>query len=156
MSSILENTAFVVQSVIKTEKLELSLTLTCSMQEEKQTARIVIPRDQKMKDHPAYEFGLKLLTGKISANQEVIVSGVLVVKMHFVRTLGGEIRGLSSRLEVTKFAVAPRSNLVHYPEFDAMAATFYGDSTNSCQKLAKRITRSAVTDVVREQQWPMS
>ena len=65
MSSILENTAFVVQSVIKTEKLELSLTLTCSMREEKQTARIVIPRDQKMKDHPAYEFGLKLLTGKI-------------------------------------------------------------------------------------------
>jgi hypothetical protein len=80
----------------KDDSSEVVLPVNFKVDGEAQRARICVPRDRFMKDHPAYSVIEKIAHDRLPVNTQFRVSGIMVYSVYSV----DGIQGLSTRLKV--------------------------------------------------------
>jgi len=136
-----ESRVFIALSAVKTDKSELSITLSYYVDQERQAAKVVTLRSKAMEQHPACKVGMDILMGRVERGVEVEVSGVLVNTFYWIKKEGSDARGISTRIYVKTLKVveqdAPNS------EIDEAPVTFFGGG-KADQSAVRRITQRAV------------
>lgn len=134
-------------NAIRTERDELSILLSYTVNSEIQNAKVVIPRSKDMAKHPACRLGVDVITGQRRKGTKVIISGILVNAAYNIRGADGqENRGISTGIVVKSLKDVDEED--YTLTFDSLPVTRFASTTKAAgTAIAKKVpqrTRAVV------------